>query len=143
MNEVNVRIAGFSRIDYNRAPIRKALRLQINLVRDDARSAVSGSSPSSPGEYPGERTGVLKRAIRSKTLPGGMAAVARPEKTARMGEDFYPAFLRSGVKQRRGKTLNPGLQPRADYMVDMLARRSASASEALRVALESSLVPRK
>ena len=142
MNEVNVRLVGFSRIDYDKKPIRKALRQQIALVRDDARELVSGSSPSSPGEYPGQRTGVLRRAIKSKVLRSGLAAVARPEKTARMGKDFYPAFLMHGVKQRRGKALNPGLKPRGDYMVDSLERRTSPATEAIREALQTSLVPR-
>jgi len=142
MSEVNVRLVGFSRIDYNRAPIRKALRLEVNLVRDLARSFVSGGSPSAPGEYPGQRKGVLKRAIKSKVLRSGLAAIARPEKTARMGKDYYPAFLRHGVKQRRGKALNPGLKPRGDYMVDALERRSAGATEAIRLALQLALVPR-
>lgn len=143
MNEVNVKLFGFSRIDYDKKPIRKTLQQQIALVRDDARGLVSGSSPSSPGEYPGKRSGVLKRAIKSKVLRSGLAAVARPEKTARMGKDFYPAFLKQGVKQRKGKVLNPGLKPRGDYMVDALERRTSSATEAIREALQASLVPRK
>ena len=142
MSEVNVRLVGFSRIDYNRAPIRKALRLEVNLVRDLARSLVSGGSPSAPGAYPGQRKGVLKRSIKSKVLRSGLAAIARPEKTARMGKDYYPAFLRHGVKQRRGKALHPGLKPRGDYMVDALEQRSSGATEAIRLALQLALVPR-
>jgi hypothetical protein len=143
MSEVNVRLTGFSRIDYNRAPIRKALRLEINQIRDRARSFVSGASPSSPGEYPGKRTGVLKRAIKSKVLRSGMAAVARPEKTPRMGKYYYPAFLLHGVKQRKGKAVTPGLKPRQDYMVEALQVRTAAATDALRDALQNALVPRK
>jgi hypothetical protein len=142
MNEVNVRLTGFSRIDFDRAPIRKALRLEINQVRNASRRLVSGSSPSAPGEYPGKRSGVLRRAIKSKVLRSGFAAVARPEKTPQMGKDYYPAFLLHGVKQRRGKPLNPGLKPRKDYMVEGLAQRSAEATEAIREALQNSLVPR-
>lgn len=142
MSEVNVRLTGFSRIDYDRAPIRKALRMEINLVRDAARGLVSGASPSAPGEFPGQRTGVLKRAIKSKVMRGGLAAITRPEKTTRMGKDFYPAFLKFGVKKRRGQMLNPGLEPRADYMIAALERRSAAATEVLRVALQNALVPR-
>lgn len=143
MNEVNVKLFGFSRIDYDKKPIRKTLRQQIALVRDEARSLVSGGSPSSPGEYPGRRSGVLQRAIKSKVLRSGLAAVARPEKTARMGKDFYPAFLVHGVKERKGKALSPGLKPRKDPMPDALERRTAPATEAIRLALETALVPRK
>lgn len=142
MNEVNVRLVGFSRIDYDRAPIRRALRLEINQVRDIARGLVSGTSPSAPGEYPGQRTGILKRAIKSKVLRGGMAAIARPEKTPRMGDDYYPAFLMHGVKQRRGKPISPGLKQRADYMAGGLERRRAAATDALQLALQLALVPR-
>ncbi len=143
MNEVNVKLFGFSRIDYDKKPIRKTLRQQIALVRDEGRSLVSGASPSGAGAYPGRRSGVLQRAIKSKVLRSGLAAVARPEKTARMGKDFYPGFLVHGVKQRKGKSLAHGLRPRKDPMPDALARREAPATEAIRLALESALVPRK
>lgn len=143
MSEINVRLTGFSRIDYNRAPIRKALRVEINQIRDVARSLVSGASPSSAGEYPGRRTGVLKRAIKSKVLRNGLAAVARPEKTPRMGKYYYPAFLIHGVKKRKGKAVTPGLKPRKDPMPEALDRRSGAATEAIRDALQNALVPRK
>lgn len=142
MNEINVRLTGFSRIDYNRAPIRKALRLEINQVRDLARTLVSSAAPSAPGEFPGQRRGILKRAIKSKVSRSGLAAFTRPEKTSRMGKYYYPAFLLHGVKQRRGKALNPGLKPRADYMVAALERRGSAATEAIRLALQNALVPR-
>ncbi|WP_295379559.1 hypothetical protein [uncultured Pseudacidovorax sp.] len=142
MSELNVRLVGFSRIDYDKREIRRALRLEINKVRDDARSLLSSSSPSAPGEFPGRLTGVLQRAIKSKVLRGGLAAIARPEKTKRMGKDYYPAFLVHGVKQRKGRVLNPGLKPRLDPMPAALARRSDAATTALRDALQRSLIPR-
>ena len=142
MSEVNVKIAGFSRIDFDRSAVRKALRLEINQVRDASRALVSGASPSTAGEYPGKRSGILRRAIKSKVMRSGFAAVTRPEKTPKMGKDYYPAFLLHGVKQRRGQALSPGLEPRKDYMVDALERRSAAATEALREALQLALVPR-
>lgn len=142
MNEINVRLAGFSRIDFNRAPVRKVLRAEGNLIRDVARGLVSSKGPSADGEFPGRDSGVLRRAIKSKTLRGGFAVAVRPEKTARMGKYYYPAFLLHGVKKRRGKPLNPGLKPRADYMVEGLARRRSPATEAIRSAMQLSLVPR-
>lgn len=169
-NEINVRLLGFSRIDYNKSVIRKALRLEINKVRDVSRDLVSGASPSRPSAFPGLRAGVLKRAIKSKVLRSGLAAVVRPEKTKRMGEDYYPAFLVHGVRSgRKAQPLAPGagigknnrrrrgerrraaedraatawrLAPRADPMPVALARRSAAATEAIRLALQLALVPR-
>jgi hypothetical protein len=143
MTEVNVRIIGFSRIDYNSAPVRKALRQQINPIRDLARALVSSAPTSAPGEYPGKRTGVLRRAIKSKVLRSGLAAVARPEKTPRMGKYYYPAFLLHGVKKRDGHAVTPGLKPRKDYMTDALEQRTGAATEAIREALQLALVPRK
>lgn len=140
--ELNVRLLGFSRIDYNKNVIRKALRLEINQVRDVARVLVSGGSPSRPGEMPGLRTGTFRRAIKSKVLRSGLAAIVRPEKSKRMGKDYYPAFLVKGVKKRRDKALSPGLVPRADPMPEALARRTGSATEAIRAALQEALVPR-
>lgn len=142
MSEINVRIVGFRRIDFNRREIRRTLRLEINQVRDVGRLLVGTAGPSAPGEFPGRQRGVLQKAIKSKVLRSGLAAVARPEKTPRMGNDYYPAFLVHGVKKRRGKALNPGLKPRQDPMPEALARRTAAATAALRAALERSLVPR-
>lgn len=140
--ELNVRMLGFGRIDYNKSVIRKALRLEINQVRDVARVLVSGGSPSRPGEMPGMRTGTFKRAIKSKVMRSGLAAIVRPEKSKRMGKDYYPAFLIKGVKQRRGKPLSPGLVARADPMPAALARRTGAATEAIRAALQNAMVPR-
>lgn len=142
MTELNVRFTGFSRIDFDRAPIRKALRSEGNLIRNAARNLVSGSGVSAPGEFPGRSSGVLKSAIRTKMLRGGFAVAVRPEKTARMGKDFYPVFLLHGVKKRRGKVLNPGLKPRADYMIEGLAFRRVAAVDAIQRSLKLSLVPR-
>lgn len=169
--EINVRLAGFSRIDYDKKPIRKALRLEGNQIRNVARRLVGGGPASSPGEYPAKRTGILQRAIKVKSSRSGLAVFVRPAKTARMGEDYYPAFLAQGVRagprvarlgagegigksNRRARGARQAAQaargngawriaPRADYMVDGLAARAVHAREAIRLALESALVPRK
>ena len=171
LSEVSIRLIGFSRIDYNKAPIRKALRLEGNAIRDVARRLVGGRGVSMGGEFPGLRSGVLRRAIKAKVARSGLAVFVRPEKTAKMGKDFYPAFLVRGVKQgakvgrlaageglgksnrrKRGGRVaaiaernSSGwrIAPREDYMHTALSRRSAEAINALRSVMESALVPRK
>lgn len=140
---VNVRMVGFSRIDFDRREIRKALRIEGNLVRDVGRSLAGSASPAGPGQFPGRRTGVMQRAIASKTSRDGLAAIVQVRKTKRMGKDFYPAFQVYGVKKRKGKVLNPGLLPRADPVKAALERRRNGATEAIRSALLRGLVPRK
>jgi hypothetical protein len=136
--ELNVRLAGFSRIDYDKRPIRKQLRLQGNLLRDAARALVSRKGRSKAGEYPGRQTGLLRRSIGTRVLRGGLAVLVEPRRkvlqTKRSYRDAaYPFILAAGTDH---------MQPRDDYVSEALKRRSDVATSALRATLESALVPR-
>lgn len=134
--EVNVKIDGFSRIDFDRRPIRNAMR---NIGRDmqrEARKLVSRRAISGPGENPGRRTGATQRAIKYRVSRPGFLVRIAPFKTAEMGKDFYPAFLHYGSEKNN-------LKPRKNYMVEALDNRADNTRNALRNALENALIPRK
>lgn len=140
MLEVNVKITGFKAIDYDKKKVRKALRVEGTQVRNIARVLVSRRGRSKPGENPGRQTGLLRRSIALRTLPGQLAVVIEPTRTVlekqRSYEDAaYPWILNAGVKGRVGR--------RADYVQTALGRRTVAATEALYGALEASLVARK
>lgn len=135
MLELNVKLAGFSRIDFDKKKIRKTMRLLGRDVQKDARRLVSRRAISGAGEYPGRQTGRLWRAIKYKVSKPGFLVKVMPAKTAGM-KDYYPAFLRYGSKSR-------DLAPRKNYMTDALDNRRSMARGALSNALRDSLVPRK
>lgn len=134
--ETNVTIDGFSRIDFDRKQIRKALNSIGRDVRKDARRLVARRVLSGAGDYPGSKTGALLRSIKHKVSRAGFMVVVRPTKTAEMGEDFYPAFLHYGSKKRN-------LAARKNFMTDALDNRQENARTVLRAALQDSLIPRK
>lgn len=141
MFETNVRLRGFSAIDYDRKPIRKALRIEGTEVRNLARKLVSTRGISGNGDDPGMRTGLLRRSIRVTVLRGGLAVTVEPTRkileTKRDTEDAaYPWILDAGVKGTK-------LGRRRDYVRSALGRREAIATANLTIALERALVPRK
>lgn len=135
MLEINVKLDGFSRIDFDRKKIRKTMRMLGRDVQKEARRLVARRAVSGAGEYPGRQTGRLWRAIKYKVSKPGFLVKIMPGKTADM-KDFYPAFLLYGSKKR-------DLAPRKNYMTDALENRRSVARGALRNALMDSLKPRK
>lgn len=135
MLEINVKLDGFSRIDFDKKKIRKTMRMLGRDVQKEARRLVARRAVSGAGEYPGRQTGRLWRAIKYKVSRPGFLVKIMPTKTVDM-KDYYPAFLRYGSKSRN-------LAPRKNYMTDALESRRSTARGALRNALIDSLKPRK
>lgn len=141
--QVNVRLVGFSRIDYNKAEVRKALRSEAALVAKAAKPLVSKRGTSRTGAYPGRRTGLLRRALaayKPENNKSGMALVISPRRklleAARGTADAgYPWMLRVGSEKA-------GYGWHKDYVRTAFLQRRAAATETLRVALQNALVPR-
>lgn len=134
--EVNVKMEGFSRIDFDKKQIRNAMR---NIGRDmqrEARKLVSRRAISGAGEIPGRLTGATQRSIKYRVSRPGFLVRIAPFKTAEMGKDFYPAFLHYGSEKNN-------LKPRKNYMVEALERRQSNTRSVLSNALENALIPRK
>lgn len=172
MFEVNATITGFSRIDFDRKKIRKALRAEGRKIQKEARSLVARRVISNPGEFPGKSSGQLARSIQVKlSRPGFLVKIAPFNKSNSM-KDFYPAFLFYGVKNHGSvKPLLPGkgvgksnrrrrgeraslmasrsandnyvVKPRENYMAEALSRRREASRAAILNALQDSLIPRK
>lgn len=172
MSELYVTIDGFSRIDFDRKKIRKAMRSAGRFIQQDARRMVSRRAISHAMEYPGLSSGMLRRSIQVRlSRPGFLVKVGPYNKFGAM-KDFYPAFLHYGTKGLgRIQRLAPGegrgvsnrrrrgdrqklieernavdkyvISPRKNYMEDALNNRRAQAQAAILNALQDALIPRK
>lgn len=144
--QIHVTLTGHSRIDFDRRPIRKALRQEAAAVRKTARRLVARRVVSQPDDYPGRQTGDTQRSIKSRLSKRGLYAIVEPVRTARMdARKFYPAILTYGVPQRRGSQSRQGqkrIEPRKNFIAAALDSRRNSARAALANALQSALIPR-
>lgn len=134
--ETNVTLEGYSRIDFDKRQVRKGMREVGRDLQKEARKLVSRRAISSPGQNPGRRTGAMYRAIKYKVSRPGFLVRIAPQKTAEMGEDFYPAFLHHG-------SVKINLKARNNFMVEALDRRTPNTRNVLLRVLENALIPRK
>lgn len=135
--EVNVTIAGHSRIDFDKKAVRRTLRKEGRSVQRVARRLVARKAISEPGQYPGKRTGALQRAIDLVVGKSGFWVRVEPttKRIKEVSEVYYPAILFYGSRKR-------GIEKRDNYMTAALEARKSAASEALRATLAESLIPR-
>ncbi len=133
--ELSVGLSFHKLIDFDRKALRKAMREGGAVVRKEARSIVSKRAISQPGEFPGQQTGTLRRAIGivGRGSKGGWIKVG-VRKTPAM-KDFYPAFLFYGSEKRN-------LAPRANFMQTALQNKREVVRSNIRAALQNALVPR-
>jgi len=135
--EINVGWEGYSRIDFDKRKIRKAMRTVGRDVQRQARKLVSKrGGKSKPGQAPNRSTGALARSIKVKVSRPGFLVRIAPEKTPAMGDFFYPAVLHYGSEK-----IN--LKPRSNYMVDALEMKRSQTRNVLARALPDALIPRK
>lgn len=135
MFEVNASITGFTKADFDKKKVRKALRKEGNEIRKASRKLISRRVVSLPDQFPGRKTGLLMRSIKVKVSRPGFLVVIRPEKIAGM-KDFYPAFLHYGSQKNN-------LAPRKNFMVSALESRRERSRAAIMHALQDSIIPRK
>ena len=123
-----------SSIDYDRRQLRRALIKGSALVRKEARTLVSRRVVSQPGEFPGQQSGAMRRAIGviGKGSRGGWIKIGV---RAIPGSFYYPAVLFYGSPKRH-------IVARGNFMTAALANRSAEIRDQVRSALRQSLVPR-
>lgn len=149
--ETHVTIAGHKRIDFDGKRVRKAMRSAGADIRKQARRLVARRAVSQAGQDPGRRTGHLYRSIKATVSRSGFMVKIRPETTAEMGDDFYPAYLFYGVTGRARRADHRAqpkdgrwrVSPRANYMEEALAARRAAVQHTIHGALLDALVPRK
>lgn len=121
-------------IDYDRKAMRRALVKGAAVVRKEARTLVSRRVVSQPGEFPGEVTGAMRRAIGviGRGSKGGWIKVGV---RAIPGSFYYPAVLFYGSTKRN-------IAARGNFMTSALANRGGEIREQVREALRHALVPR-
>lgn len=134
--QMNVTLEGnVERIDFRKAPVRKAMDRIGRAVRFRSRRMVARRAVSRPGDYPGLESGDLLRSINYKVSKSGFLVLIQPDKLAGM-EAFYPAFLWSGARnRRRGGTL----EPRENYMIDAMNYKAPYIRAELHAALVKGL----
>jgi hypothetical protein len=137
----------YGKLDFDKKEIRKAMRRAGVLVRGEARKMVGKRGASTSGEYPGLRSGRLRRSIKYRVSRAGFMVKIEPQKTADM-KAFYPAFLWYGVRRgaKRGKSHRKQdatgawrITPRENYMVDALTQRADDVRTILRTAFAEAL----
>ncbi|MFW6167580.1 MAG: hypothetical protein ACOC8J_15515 [Ralstonia sp.] len=123
-----------STIDYDRKAMRRPLVKGAAVVRKEARTLVSRRVVSQPGEFPGEVTGAMRRAIGviGRGSKGGWVKVGV---RAIPGSFYYPAVLFYGSPARH-------IAARGNFMTAALANRGSEIREQVRDALRHALVPR-
>jgi len=116
----------------HRKTMRQAMERVGKDVQISARALVSRRSKSRSGQYPGRRTGVLRRSIRYRVSFPGFMVTIQPEKTKEMGKYFYPAFLNKGSKKRN-------FSARRNYMEAALKEKRNEARKVIRRALRNAI----
>ena len=121
-------------IDFDRKPLRRALVNGARVVRKEARTLVSRRVVSQPGEFPGQQSGAMRRAIGviGKGSRGGWIKIGV---RAIPGSFYYPAVLFYGSPQRH-------IAARGNFMTAALANQSAEIRDQVRSALHHALIPR-
>lgn len=132
MLKINVDLYGYTQIDFDKKPIRRALRKEGAEVRKLARRLISRLAISSPGEYPGLDTGNTRKSLAVFPSKDGFAVVIAPRRTGQEKKGFFPTILVYGTES---------LEPRADYLEAALNSRRATTIVALTDALQTSLKP--
>lgn len=130
MSDVSVKITGFDRIIFNKRELKAAIRKGGNEVKREAQRLISRKSVSMAGDFPGLRTGVMKKSIKVKLGSGGGYAKVMPYKTSGM-KAFYPAFLNYGSSR--------GLKPRKNFMTAALDARRSQIQSAFSASLQNAL----
>lgn len=130
MRDIKVEIQGFDRIMFDKRELRAAIRKSANEVRREAKRLISRKSVSMAGDFPGLRTGAMKRSIKVKLGSGGGYAKVMPYKTSEM-KAFYPAFLNYGT--------NRGLKPRKNFMTTALESKQSAILSAFSASLQNAL----
>jgi len=140
---------GFDRsLDFDKSQVRKAMRKAGTLVAKDARKRVSKGGRSTPGEYPGKRTGRLAKSIKAKVSRSGFLVRIEPKAGSSVpASDPYFAYLfygvRRGAARRKDRKAQAGgpyrIKPRGNYMADALQSEGGSVRQLLSEALAKGL----
>ena len=121
-------------IDFDGKHLRRALVNGARAVRKEARTLVARRIVSQPGEFPGQQSGALRRAIGviGRGSKGGWIKVGV---RAIPGSFYYPAVLFYGSPKRH-------IAARGNFMTAALAHKSEEIRDQVRSALRHALVPR-
>lgn len=99
----------YGKLDFEKKEIRKSMRLAGVLIQRLAKGLVNRKQTSKADEYPGQKSGKLRRSIKYKVSRSGFLVRISPQKISGM-DAFYPAYLHYGVRKGEAiKRLAPGM----------------------------------
>ena len=135
------------RVDIDKKAFRPYLSRIARAIRKSARKKASQRRVSSRGEYPGKKTGATVKAIRVRYFKSGYGFKVIQEVPNTGGRiknakwQFYPAFLRFGVKRRsKGKKTDAWrIEPRRDYIADAAIEHESGAMDVVMEGLNAAL----
>lgn len=135
------------RVDIDKKAFRPYLRRISGAIQKSARKKASQRRVSVRGEYPGKQTGATVKAIRTRFFKSGYGFKVLqevPNTGGRIKNDrwqFYPAFLRFGVKRRsKGQKLSAWrIEPRRDYIADAAIENESGAMDVVMEGLNAAL----
>ncbi|WP_175692703.1 hypothetical protein [Burkholderia ambifaria] len=136
---------GFDRrIDFKKGRVRAAMRKAGRLVAGQAQMNLALARGAEG--YPRVRSGALRDSIAFKVSRSGFLVRVEPKKTERMKAPYFVYLhygVRRGVRSGKGRRKQSSgayrIKPRANYMVDALADKSAEVREIIAAALASAL----
>ena len=124
------------RTDFDVKAFRPYLQQVGRKLQKESRRRVSTAGVSTPGQYPGKRTGKLRASVKYKLFRSGYG-VKISQEMPKGAEDFYPAFLRYGAKNP--KKPNWRIEPRKNYISEVFEENRAMSLDAVQQGLEATL----
>lgn len=119
---------GLSYPDFDKRVMKRELKAVRKPLRKRAQELVSKRGISRPGEYPGRRTGALRKAVWTRTSKSGFS-IALYESADRIKKGaFYPAFVYYGhrgphtstamdARQHKRRAGRKAAAPRGNWIV--------------------------
>ncbi|WP_417536102.1 hypothetical protein [Methylophaga sp.] len=125
-----VKVESLSLWDFDRDVLTDGLRSEGKLQAKDAKRLVARKAISKAGEYPGKRSGVLQRSIKTKMFRNGLGVYITHQMPR--GQFRYPFVLVNGSSKN-------GIKARKDYIVDTFTSRRSAVLAMIQASLKKSI----
>ena len=140
--DLNLRLdeLDLQRTDFDKQKFKPFLRVIGGKLRRSARLRVDSEWTSRPNTYPGKKTGALQKAIVVKYFRSGYGLKLQqdmPKQEGRKKVEFYPAFLRYGVKDEKKGGWR--IRPRKNHIEDAFNVHRKEMIDGVVAALDASL----
>ncbi len=131
MAQSDIRWTGISRFDFDADALKAVLRTEGKEVAKIARRLISRSAISKAGEFPGKRTGKMRKSIRSKVSRSGLMVIITH--LIKSDQARYPYMLAYGISKNK-------VEPRKDHIEEAMEQRRSISLNALKSALHKTIL---